>query len=164
MAQLNHMMYCSTQSGYSVQKKSGVISQELEGGAPRYRRAIRNSYHSVAVRWVLQEYGYQYLSAFYDEWCKNPSHPFLAKLKLDGPEFKEYQCPFVEDSLQLAQVEGLVFTVTAQLRVKPIINNKMNELLVKAGNENVDLSTLFNPLEQLMNLEIPDVLDQIKGG
>lgn len=35
---MNTLKYCSTQEGYSVAFQSGVVSQELDGGAPRNRR------------------------------------------------------------------------------------------------------------------------------
>mgnify|MGYP006880509324 FL=1 len=58
---MNTLMYCSTQEGYSVAFRSGVASQELDGGAPRNRRLSKNSFHTVSVQWKVLEAGFQYL-------------------------------------------------------------------------------------------------------
>ncbi|MHA3050196.1 hypothetical protein [Acinetobacter sp. ANC 4639] len=157
----NVLLYCVTQAGYSVGFKSGVISQELDGGAPRYRRASRNPYSIVNVQWVVKEAGFQYLDALHEVWCRNPNQFFYAPLKVNGPEYKNYEAYFVEDSFQLNSVEGLVFTVTAHLRVKPIINEALNDVLIAAGNSNLDLSKLVNPLEQLVNVDLPNALENL---
>ncbi len=154
----NVLLKCVTQSGYSVGFKSGVISQELDGGAPRYRRAIKNPYHDVSVQWVVREAGFDYLNALHDVWCENPNEFFFAPLKVNGPEYKNYESYFVEDSFQLNSVSGLIFTCSAQLRVKPIIDREKNQLLVEVGNEGVDLSELINPLEKLVNVDMPNAL------
>lgn len=159
----NVLLYCVTQAGYSVGYKSGVISQELDGGAPRYRRGMLNPYHTVNVQWKVQEAGFQYLDALHEVWCRNPNQFFYAPLKVNGPEYKNYEAFFVEDSFQLNSVEGLVFTVTAQLRVKPIVDEAMNDLIVAAGNNNLDLSALVNPLEQLVNVDLPKALENLHG-
>ncbi|ENV34563.1 hypothetical protein [Acinetobacter gerneri] len=154
----NVLLKCVTQSGYSVGYKSGVISQELDGGAPRYRRNIKNAYHTVNVQWVVQESGFQYLDALYNVWCENPNEFFYAPLKVNGPEYKNYESYFVEDSFQLNSVEGLVFTCTAQLRVKPIVDSELNKIIVESGSQGIDLSDLFNPLEKLVNVDLPNAL------
>ena len=77
---MHKLLYCTTQSGYSAQIGDGVISQELDGGAPRFKRALKGTYHSASVRWVVKDAGYQYLMAFYRVWARNPNQRFLAKL------------------------------------------------------------------------------------
>lgn len=159
----NVLLYCVTQAGYSVGFRSGVISQELDGGAPRYRRDSRNPYHTVNVQWKVQEAGFQYLDALHEVWCRNPNQFFYAQLKVNGPELKNYEAYFVEDTFQLNQLNGLLFTVTAQLRVKPIVDEALNDIIVAAGNSSVDLSKLVNPLEKLVNVDLPKALENIDG-
>ena len=54
---MHKLLYCTTQSGYSAQIGDGVISQELDGGAPRFKRALKGTYHSATVRWVVKDDG-----------------------------------------------------------------------------------------------------------
>ncbi|ENX48235.1 hypothetical protein F886_00036 [Acinetobacter sp. NIPH 542] len=158
---MNTLMYCSTQEGYSASLKSGVISQELDGGAPRYRRGLKNGYHTVNVQWKVFDVGFQYLDAFYNVWCETPGQRFNASLRVNGPEFKPYECYFVEDSFQLSSMQGPVYTVTAQLRVKPIVDSELNHIIVEAGNGNQDLASIVNPLEELVNEDLPNAMEGI---
>jgi len=158
---MNTLMYCSTQEGYSASLKSGVISQELDGGAPRYRRGLKNGYHTVNVQWKVFDVGFQYLDAFYNVWCETPGQRFNASLRVNGPEFKPYECYFVEDSFQLSSMQGPVYTVTAQLRVKPIVDSELNHIIVETGNGNQDLASIVNPLEKLVNEDLPIALEDI---
>lgn len=155
---MHRMKYCSTQKGYSAQVGDGVISQELDGGAPRYRRAVRGTYHSANVEWVVQEAGFQYLMAFYRVWSRNPSQPFLAKLCIDNAPVENYQCHF-DGSPSISSKEGDVFTVVARLRVKPLgISSAMDDVIVGVADGNDDLASLVNSLEELVNEDLPDAL------
>lgn len=155
---LNRMMYCSTQQGYSANIGDGVIAQELDGGAPRYRRALKGVMHVVNSRWVVTSAGYQYLMAFYRVWERNPSQPFLAKLCIDNPAVEDYQC-FFDGGLTLNEKNGKFFIVTAKLRVKPLkIDPAVDDIIVEAGNSGTDLAALLNPLEILVNVDLPNAL------
>lgn len=158
---MNTLKYCSTQEGYSVAYRSGVASQELDGGAPRNRRLSKNSFHTVSVQWKVLEGGFQYLDAFYNVWSETPSQKFNASLRVNGPEFKPYECLFVPDSFQLTSMQGPVYTVTAQLRVKPIVDSELNWTIVDAGNDGGDLASIVNPLEKLVNEDLPDAMEGI---
>lgn len=158
---MNTLMYCSTQEGYSVAYHSGVASQELDGGAPRNRRLSKNSFHTVSVQWKVLEGGFQYLDAFYNVWSETPGQRFNASLRVNGPEFKTYECLFVPDSFQLTSMQGPVYTITAQLRVKPIVDSELNWSIVDAGNDGGDLASIVNPLEKLVNEDLPDAMEGI---
>lgn len=159
---MNFLLKCANQDGYTVRHPSGVVSQSLDGGAPRNRRVSANNWRTVAVSWKVQEAGYQYLCAFHEIWCENPSQPFFANLIVDGPEYKAYKCHFVPDSFGLDSKEAGVFSSSAQFLVKPIIDRALNEIIVAAGNDNVDLSEILNPLEHLVNVALPDALRNIR--
>ena len=88
----NVLLRCVTQSGYSVGFKSGVISQELDGGAPRYRRVIKNAYHNVNVQWVVKEAGFDYLDALHNVWCENPNE-FCFSTAQQAPQASEKTIP-----------------------------------------------------------------------
>ncbi|MEK5744379.1 hypothetical protein VXE41_16010, partial [Acinetobacter variabilis] len=105
--------------------------------------------------------GYQYLMAFYRVWARNPNQRFLAKLCIDGPEVEDYQCYF-SGSPRLESKDGPVYTVTAELRVKPLnIDSNMDEVIVSAATEGVDLAELFDPLDHLANVALPDALENL---
>lgn len=158
---MNILLKCVKQAGYSVRHPSGVVSQQLDGGAPRMRRVSRNNWRTVTVSWATHDDGYQYLCAFHEVWCDNPSQPFYANLIVDGPEYKAYKCHFMPDSFGLDSKEAGVFSSSAQFLVKPIIDRALNEIIVAAGNDNVDLNEILNPLEHLVNVALPDALESL---
>lgn len=155
---MNILLKCVNQSGYSVRHPSGVIEQQLDGGAPRYRRVSKTNWRTVSVSWTTHDSGYQYLCAFHEVWCENPSQTFYANLIVDGPEYKPYVCHFVPDSFGLDSKEGGVFSYSAQFKVKPIIDRALNDLIVGAGNDGVDLGDITNPLDHLVNVALPNAL------
>lgn len=158
---MQKLLYCTTQSGYSAQIGDGVVSQELDGGAPRFKRALKGAYHSASVQWVVKDTGYQYLMAFYRVWARNPNQRFLADLCIDNAEVEPYQCYFV-GSPRLDSKNGPTYTVSAELRVKPLnINNDLDDLIVTAATDGVDLAELMNPLEHLANVSLPDALENL---
>ena len=159
---MNRLKYCVTQSGYSAKLGDGVVSQELDGGAARYRRSLKNVAHVVNVQWIVKEGGYQYLMAFYRVWRRAPNQSFLAKLIVDDALAQDYQCYF-KSSPTLSEKNGKIFTVTAQLQVNPLSENTaMDDLLVKYGNESSDdLADLVNPLEKLVNEDLPEALENL---
>lgn len=160
---LNRMMYCSTQEGYSANIGDGVMSQVLDGGADRYRKSLKGVVHTVSSRWVVQESGYQYLIAFYYVWARNPSQPFIAKLCIDNAPVEDYEC-FFNGSPTLSSKEANIYTVTANLKVKPLPrDDAMDDLIVGAGNEGGDLAGILNPLEKLVNEDLPDALEPYDG-
>lgn len=158
---LNRLAYCSTQQGYSANIGDGVIAQSLDGGADRYRRSLKGVVHTVNSRWVVKEAGYQYLMAFYRVWARNPNQPFIAKLCVDSATVEDYEC-FFSGSPALSEKKGLVFIVTATLKVKPlVIPNGMDDLIVAVANGGGDLASLMNPLEKLVNEDLPAALGDL---
>lgn len=160
---LNRLKYCSTQQGYSANIGDGVISQILDGGADRYRKSLKGVMHTVNSRWVLGKAGYQYLMAFYRVWARNPSKPFIARLSVDDAQFEDYEC-FFSGAPALAEIKALVYVVTATLKVKPLNTSKeVDEIIVEVGNAGGDLAKLLNPLEKLVNEDLPNALENFDG-
>lgn len=158
---MHKLLYCVTQSGFSAKIGDGVTSQELDGGAPRHRRALKGTYHTASIQWVVQKKGYQYLMAFYRVWARNPSQRFLARLCIDGPDVEDYQCYF-SGTPTLSSKEANVYTVTAELRVKPLnVDSNLDDLIVGTGDQGVDINDLMNPLEKLVNESLPDALENL---
>lgn len=157
------LQQCINQQGYSVQLGNGVIGQQLDGGAPRYRKDIKNASHTVNVNWVVDETDYQYLMAFYAVWADNPSMPFVVKLIIDEPILSEYNCSFILP-INLDNKNGNAYTVSSQLSVKAKPRNKaMDELIVGVRDSGGDLTELVNPLEKLANEDLPDALENVEA-
>lgn len=155
---LNRMMYCSTQQGYTATIGDGVIKQDLDGGEARYRRTLKGVNHSVTSRWVVKKAGFQYLMAFYRVWARKPSQPFIARFCIDDAEVDDHQC-FFDGPPVLSEKSKDVFTVTATLKVKPKkIDAAQDDIIVEVGNSGNDLATLLNPLEKLVNEDLPNAL------
>ena len=158
---MHKLKYCPLQSGYTAQIGDGVISQELDGGAPRFRRALKSTYHTVNVQWVVKEAGYQYLMAFYRVWARNPSQRFLAKLCVDNATVEDYQCYF-SGPPSLTSKEANIYTVSATLRVKPLnVDKDLDDVIVEFGSNGVDLGDIVNPLDELVNIDLPNALEVI---
>lgn len=152
---MNRLAYCPNQSGYSAAFGNDVISQELDGGGGRYRRDIRRKSHTASVNWLIDLAGYQYITAFYRVWARNPSQPFVAQLVIDD-ELKDYEC-FFRSPINLDSQEGLAYKVSAQLEVKALISNDaFDDAIVAIGT----FSDTFNPLDELANQELPNALGE----
>ena len=150
----------SNQSGYSAKYPTGIKQDLLDGGAPRSRRTTRNQYRTVNVNWTCKDSDFQYLLAFYEVWTRNPNQPFYTMLVVDSPELKAYKCQFAADSFSLDGTIGVLHRVSAQVYAKPVIDKDLNNLIVAAWDEEVDLSAVVNPLELLVNLWLPTEINR----
>lgn len=160
MKDLLKFAYVPLQAGYACEIDSGVISQQLDGGAPRFRRVAKNNVGSVSCSFKLDELGYQYVMAFYRIWCRVPSRPFLIEMFLDDPEIKDYTCWFVPNSVKLTSKNGLIYNVSAQLIVEnQRIDSNQDDVIVAIVNESA--TDIFNPLEHLANVALPDALGML---
>lgn len=157
MADLLKFKYVPLQAGYSAEVDTGIIMQQLDGGAPRFRVGSVNNTGSVACNWKLDELGYQYAMAFYRIWCRTPSKPFHVEMFLDDPEVKNYTCWFVPNSLKLTSKNGLIYNVSAQLIVES------QQFSYESDKFIVDLVTdgdpgVINPIEKIANVDMPEHL------
>lgn len=151
------------QAGYSGEVDSGVIQQKLDGGAPRFRRASKNNANSVNCSWKLDELGYQYCMAFYRKWMRNPAQSFLIEMFLDDPIVQNYECWFVPNSLKLNSKNGPIYNVSAQFTVKPKkISESFDDEIIDIVNN--DRNKLFNPMDKLANVDLPNATGVKKNG
>lgn len=151
---MNKLAYCIRQSGYAVEHGNNVIQQQLDGGPCRYRRDIRGNSHLVNSSWITRKKGYQYLVAFFNVWQRNPNQPFLASLIIDDAELQEYEC-FFKSGFRLDAKEGGIYTCSATLEVKAKLrNDAFDDTLVALGSD----SNIFEPLEELVNVNLPNAL------
>lgn len=157
MADLLKFKYIPLQAGYSAETDSGVITQQLDGGPPRFRRVSSNNISNVSCSFNFDELGYQYVMAFYRIWMRTPSKPFMVEMFLDDPEVKEYRCWFVPNSVKLTSKKGLRYRVSVQFFVESERHDPVqDELIVDLVNR--DDASIFNPLDHYANVEMPEHL------
>jgi len=160
MSKLLKFKYVPLQAGYTGETSSGVISQKLDGGAERNRRASKNNWSSVSCAFKFDELGYQYVQAFYRIWQRSPSKPFLVEMFLDDSEVQDYECLFVPDSVKLNSKNGLIYNVSIQFSVKPMkVNEAADDAIVMLVNNSIN--DIANPLEKLVNVDLPDALENL---
>jgi hypothetical protein len=117
---------------------SPVISTQLDGGAPRIRQDKLGSVHIIDVAWFVGPDDYKYLMAFYRTGTSQGALPFTIDLVIDDSVPQEYTATFVPQSFKLESVEGLTFTVRAQLAVLPTTADAAADQLIisaRAGTE-----------------------------
>lgn len=160
---LNTMQRCVLQAGYSANIGNGVIAQVLDGGAPRFRRALKGTVHSGNVSWAVNASGYQYLMAFYRVWARNPNQPFLIDLCIDNGVVEPYEA-FFDGGPSLTGKNGNLLSVSATLIVKPLAtNDDLDDVLVAVANQGVSFVELTQPLEELVNEDLPNAIGGFDG-
>lgn len=145
------------QQGYSVSHPYSINRLSSENGGNRYRVGKKNLPTLVNVQWTLNRNGYNYIKAFYELWrTQAPKiEPFVAELIIDYADLVEYQC-FFTGGIQLVSTQGNAFTVSASLEVRPYIRDKDVDDLIYLG-----VLDLVNPLEYLVNTQLPDAAENL---
>ena len=145
-------------NGYSLSFENEVITTTLAGGPPRQRRRQIGSTSSLNATWILDRDQYNYFMRFYRGVTRGASEPFELDLILDSSDLVEREVRFVPGSVRLTQVSGLAHTVVAELIVTPIaLNEDLDEILsVIEQHYGADGRQVLNPLEQLVNVDIPN--------
>jgi hypothetical protein len=103
--------------GYSYTFGPTSISAQLDGGATKTRADLFGTTTNISVKWNCNIDDYNYIMAFYRTATKNGSLPFLCDLVLDGADVDEYTVKFVQGTFKLAQQQGLLYVMQAQLEV-----------------------------------------------
>jgi hypothetical protein len=147
-----------TQSDYSAQYGQDALSTALAGGPSRTRLDFVGSVAVVNVTWTVPPNGYSYLQAFHRSATQNETEPFLIDLILDSAMLTEYQAKFVVTSFRLAGVEGLTYSVSAQLEITPLTPDEeadgaIMDVYEAYGEDGGDTLAL---LAQLVNVTMPD--------
>lgn len=156
MATIYKMDLCPNQDGYSVQHGYGIIRQQLEGGASRFRKNKKNVPSIVNVSWLVEKDGYDYLKAFYEIW-QNQDEAFLLDLIIDDAELLEYSCNFT-GGIVLNSVLGYSYRVSAELEAKTKKRNPDQDEIIILG-----VLDLVNPLEELVNEDLANALEDFNG-
>jgi hypothetical protein len=104
---------------YSVKDGLSFVSVALEGGLSRRRADVINAASKARVRWSFDRAEYDYFRAFFDTATMKGSLPFTLDLVVDKHYRQEYICAFVEDTLELSELSGHSYRVSAELEVIP---------------------------------------------
>ena len=144
---------------YSFSDPTDVISTTLEGGAARYRKDLVGAWLSVKVTFLLNREDYSYFRAFYRTIVKN-AEPFLIDLITDSYEVEEHTANFVPGTLSLSAQQGLLYTVTVSLEVKPLPSDSLMDastvaLATAYGSSAPDF---LNELSVFVNETLPENL------
>lgn len=146
-------------SSYSAQDGEETIAIGLDGGKSRYRRDIANATSRVNVTWITGKYGFKTIRSLYKAVTESGSLPFQIDLILDEYTLTEHTVHFVPNSLSLSSIQGLTYTITAQLEVKPLPldGDETDEFSFfnDMGTNPFYSESLFN---NIMNSYIPDTM------
>ena len=104
---------------YSVKDGVSFVSVALEGGLSRRRADVINAASKAKVSWSFDRAEFDYFRAFFDTATMKGSLPFTLDLVVDKHYRQEYVCAFIEDTLELSEVSGHSYRVTAELEVIP---------------------------------------------
>jgi hypothetical protein len=149
-------------NGYRVKRPNNdVLSVSLAGGASRQRLDRLGTPSIVSVSWMADEYGYQYLTAFFNTAVKQGSLTFLCDLVLDKPYLTEHVCRYVPGTFSLDSTIAFVFNCSAQFEVLPqAIDSDFDTDYIAAYElygSNMDI--IFNLLNELANVALANNLD-----
>ena len=146
------------QAGYSVTEPEEVLAVQLDGGLPRFRQDLIGGAKKVTVQWTIGPADYSYLKAFYRTTVGRGAEAFLVDLILDEPVLTQHEAYFNPGTMKLTGVQGLTYTVKAELFVKPIApDTEYDEALVElVGIYGTDTTRMLNLFEEFANVTLPE--------
>lgn len=145
---------------YSQEEGAEVIRVELDGGTGRYRRDKIGATRRCNVSWTMNPTQYQYWRAFWHTATKRGALPFLCDLVgEDGTGPTPYVCYFVPGSVQMPAQQGLTYSQSATLEVKPNpVDDEQNLSIMAVFATGTD-SDVFWDLGRLVNVVAPEALN-----
>lgn len=157
---MRKLIIAPTSPAYRVKRGDENITTKLSGGFSRSRRDQLGAGMNVAVSWMVNADGFQYLTAFYNTITKVGSLPFLMDLMIDTAPLAEHECKFVPGSFGLEQTSGDTHIFSAQLEVKPLIPNEAADTAYVDMYElyGTELDTVLAGLDHLANTVFPATL------
>lgn len=158
---MNSFALCPLQDGYTPQPANNMLEQALMGGFARQRVQFVNNVHTVnATVSVPDKAHQQYFWAFWRSHTLNP-RPFLWRLTVDDADMTTYQCQFVADSVQVQERNGIPYRISFSVRCKPKpVDYEFDQSIIDAW-ETGNSAALFNLLEKLVNVDLPNALENL---
>ena len=147
--------------GMTFQPANNLLEQQLVGGFARQRVQFVNNVHTVNATVSLHDKArQQYFWVFWRSHTFNP-RPFLWRLMIDDTEMTTYQCQFVANSVQVQERNGIVYRVSFAVRCKPKpVDHEFDQGIIDVW-ETDDSAALVNLLEKLVNVDLPDALENL---
>lgn len=158
---MNSFALCPLQQGYNPEIANNILEQALMGGFARQRIQFVNNTHTINASVMLDDKGKQeYFWAFWRSHQANP-RPFLWQLIIDDFMAKTYECQFIAGSIRVNERNGIVYSVSFGIRVKPNNTGKeFDDEIIAAWNDG-DPRTLFNLLAKLVNEDLPAAFGEL---
>ncbi len=161
---MNNFALRPLQRGYKPEVANNLLEQALMGGFGRQRVQFVNNTHTVNPSVMLEtKLKQQYWWSFWNSHQRNP-RPFLWRLIVDEVDVEPtvYVCQFVAGSLSIGERDGIVYSVSFGLRLKPnTTNREFDETIIQLW-ESGDPVKYLNLLEKLTNEDMPNALGGIK--
>lgn len=147
--------------GMTFQPANNLLEQQLMGGFARQRVQFVNNVHTVNTTVsVHDKVRQQYFWAFWRSHTLNP-RPFLWRLMIDDTEMTTYQCQFVANSVQVQERNGVAYRASFSVRCKPKpVDHEFDQVIIDVW-ENGDGADLVNLLEKLVNVDLPNALENL---
>ena len=120
-----------------------------------------NATSIVNVTWTFTRSQFEYFRAFYKGSTVSGALPFLIDLVLDEAfALTEHQANFIPKKVRTSRVRGHSYQVTADLEVKPFAYadgyyDAIVFLYEEFGDDAAGAASLFNQLEQFVNVDLP---------
>lgn len=108
-----------SQQGYEVQKPTGFVQSELQGGPARSQMDSIGTPYIVQATWECTKQQYVTISGFLRDRLQYGTRIFRIPLVIDVPTLIPYQARLLRSAEKLSSIRGLLYTVTAQLEVLP---------------------------------------------
>lgn len=162
---MNNFALRPLQRGYTPEVANNLLEQALMGGFGRQRVQFVNNVHTVNPSVMLDDKGkQQYWWAFWNSHQRIP-RPFLWRLIVDEVDVQPtiYVCQFIAGSLSVGERDGIVYSVSFGLRLKPNTTNADFAESIVTAWESKNPALLLNLLEALVNEDFPDALGGIDG-
>lgn len=158
---MNSFALCPLQQGYNPEVANNLLEQELMGGFARQRIQFVNNSHTVNVSVMLDgKNKAEYFWAFWRSHQQKP-RPFLWRLIIDDVEALTYECQFIAGSIRVNERDGIVYSVSFGIRVKPNNTGKEFDQNIIDVWDNGDPQRLFDLLEKLVNEDLPAALGRL---
>lgn len=154
--------YCPLQASYSVSPIDGMLSTDLDGGAPRTRLDILGGPSTVQCTWVLRAFDFSIFMGFWRNWRASGGVYFDVDLLIDSADVERYQASFIPGNTLNWSKNGDVYTVVAPLWVLPLDKFLDDDdyygtlaMLIGAYGSVAAALAVLNALDKLVNVDLP---------
>lgn len=158
---LPKMILCPLRDSYSPNLGSDVITTQYANGMPRQRLDGVGRPHQTPVSFRHKAQHQEYILAF---WRVYRAKAFAMRLILDGTDLAWYECRFIGEPSILAIGNNIFeFSIGLVCRPKPLDLEQDKVFIELYEQTGGDISSFTNPLEKLVNEDLPDALGSLNA-